>query len=56
MHTSLPTWHDVDAKRDFGDELDPLERMVFEDEPAGENDEVWRERLWALVEFIRKGG
>ena len=50
----LPTFKEVSAKMDQDIELNPLEYIIWENEPT-ENDDVFRHGLKQLIEFVGKG-
>jgi hypothetical protein len=49
----LPTWTEIDEKRDAGEPLNVLEKFIYNNEPAGDDDDEWREDLMRLIEFVR---
>ena len=52
---SLPDFMDIVAKVEKKEELTPLEQFIYENEPAGDSDEVeFRCGLENLIKYIRK--
>lgn len=57
---TIPRWEDVDAKYDRGEPLNPLERFVYDHEPAiddvngDRSDEVFRKQLSACLAFVSR--
>jgi hypothetical protein len=49
----LPDWETINRKRDAGETLNPLEQFVYENEPAGGDDVVFREALLAAIDYAR---
>jgi len=49
----LPRYDEIRRKQENGFELDPLEKFIYENEPAGEKAEKeFRQELKKLVEFL----
>lgn len=56
-NVALPSWWEVNDKLDEGEKLDPLEQFIFDNEPAGEeNEREFRKQLSTLVCFLKSGG
>lgn len=49
MPFELPTYRYCDRLVDRGDDLNPLESFVHDNEPAGKIDEAWRASLTAAI-------
>jgi hypothetical protein len=50
---TMPTWDDIDARLDQGEDIGAMEAFIHEHEPAAPHDEPWREMLTeAVAEMI----
>ena len=50
----IPLWFEVDAMKERGTDLNPLEKFVHSNEPAGDYDSEWRSDLQNMLEFVVK--
>lgn len=49
----LPTWKECEVAFAENGWLDPLQRFVLDNEPAGSGDEQFRQQLANLIEFVK---
>ena len=52
QYDSLPEWTDLMYKVDANEPLDPVEQFIYDEEPAGDEDGVWRAKLQAALYFF----
>ena len=50
-HFQLPTW-DQCRLQELNGTVNPLEQFVLYNEPAGQQDQRWREQLTKAIQFI----
>lgn len=59
VNFELPEWEDLNQKIDGTtfdlDDFNPLERFIYDQEPAGDKDVEFRSELKAAIEFLLKG-
>jgi hypothetical protein len=46
----LPTWSEC-LEREFSNTATPLEQFILDNEPAGQQDQRWREQLTKAIQF-----
>lgn len=52
----LPEWLSISAEVSEGTPLNPLERFIFENEPAGGYDVKWRNQLMGALTWVKDNG
>ncbi|MGW8324121.1 MAG: hypothetical protein ACWGNI_00365 [Desulfobacterales bacterium] len=54
MNYLIPLWKDISEKIDNNEELNPLEKFIFDNEPPETWDAKWREDLINALNFYRE--